>query len=188
VGEQDAPSGGVQRHVVARVDEVPEGERLIVEVGGALSGSSTSTANSSPYETGVLTSAARCARGRSWASSTPRNLGMSGSMRPGSSSPAPGTAGSSTSRRGNRTSIPDCGRGATTSRFSRKTPPATMSGTTMAGMKKRSAFRDPMKRRSCRYHGKRATSLLLCAKEAARLPLTPDCRQRGFRELMETMA
>lgn len=34
MGEQDARSGGVQRHVVARVDEVPEGERLIVEVGG----------------------------------------------------------------------------------------------------------------------------------------------------------
>ena len=34
MGEQDAPSRDVQRHVVARVDEVPEGERLIVEVGG----------------------------------------------------------------------------------------------------------------------------------------------------------
>lgn len=32
--ENDAPSPGVQRYVVARADEVPEGERLIVEVAG----------------------------------------------------------------------------------------------------------------------------------------------------------
>lgn len=34
MGEQDASARGVRRHVVARADEVPEGERLIVEVEG----------------------------------------------------------------------------------------------------------------------------------------------------------
>lgn len=34
MGKHDASSSDVQRYVVARVDEVPEGERLIVEVAG----------------------------------------------------------------------------------------------------------------------------------------------------------
>ncbi len=34
MGEKDAPSRGAGRYVVARADEVPEGERLIVEVEG----------------------------------------------------------------------------------------------------------------------------------------------------------